>query len=293
MPIIGSFGAGSKGGFGRGGGKPYFVQYLVVSGGGSGSNWSYGGGGGGAGGYRIIACKTYEVVGGKNYTVTIGAGGSGQASPNCAYANKGSDSVFDEITSAGGGGGGGVSFTGCTPFTCQSLAAGGSGGGGGAYFRTIFIAPTAGNGNTPPVSPSQGNNGGLGASNGPPSSDGDPSGRHGGGGGGAGAVGGNASTGSPGTGGSGSTSSISGSPITYARGGNGDGQGSPTPSSNEAANTGNGSYGTVSPLSAGNGGSGIIVIRRLTACSSTTSGTVSTCGSDTIHKFTGPGTFKA
>ena len=39
------------------------------------------------------------------------------------------------------------------------------------------------------------------------------------------------------------------------------------------------------------GGSGIVIIRRLTADSNTTSGTVSTDGSDTIHKFTASGTY--
>lgn len=61
MPILSSFGGGSKGGFGgRGGfGPPYFVQYLIIGGGGSGGH-GYGAGGG-AGGYRTIACKTLEV----------------------------------------------------------------------------------------------------------------------------------------------------------------------------------------------------------------------------------------
>ena len=34
MPILGSFGAGSKGGYGRGGFKPIDVDYLVVAAGG-------------------------------------------------------------------------------------------------------------------------------------------------------------------------------------------------------------------------------------------------------------------
>ena len=37
MPIIASFGAASKGGFGRGGKKQYMVSYLVVAGGGGGA----------------------------------------------------------------------------------------------------------------------------------------------------------------------------------------------------------------------------------------------------------------
>jgi hypothetical protein len=48
-----------------------------------------------------------------------------------------------------------------------------------------------------------------------------------------------------------------------------------------------------SPLLGGDGGNGIVFIRRLTASSSTTSGCCSTCGCDTIHKFTSPGTYTA
>ena len=36
MPLIATFGAGSKGGFGRGGKVVYDVDYLVVAGGGGG-----------------------------------------------------------------------------------------------------------------------------------------------------------------------------------------------------------------------------------------------------------------
>jgi hypothetical protein len=70
MPIIGSFAAGSKGGFGgRGGfGPPYTLQYLVVAGGGAGG-WA----GAGAGGFRT-SCSTVDA--GKNLTITVGAGGA-------------------------------------------------------------------------------------------------------------------------------------------------------------------------------------------------------------------------
>ena len=72
MPLIGTFGAASSRGFGKGagGGTPYNVQYLVVGGGGGAGN-GYGGGGGGAGGFRTIASKTFEVVTNTNYTVTV------------------------------------------------------------------------------------------------------------------------------------------------------------------------------------------------------------------------------
>ena len=76
-------------GFGSGeAGKPYNIQYLVVAGGGSGSDFGYGGGGGGAGGYRTLCSKSFEVVTGRNYTVTVGAGGTGAGSPNVDYGDK-------------------------------------------------------------------------------------------------------------------------------------------------------------------------------------------------------------
>jgi hypothetical protein len=69
------------------------------------------------------------------------------------------DSIFSTITSAGGGGGG---------RTTLSIPAGNGGSGGGQEFGTSPIGP-AGAGNTPPVSPPQGNPGesfGVGAGGG-------------------------------------------------------------------------------------------------------------------------------
>ena len=62
---------------------------------------------------------------------------------------------------------------------------------------------------------------------------------------------------------------------------------------NATVNTGGGGGGSGEASStAGAGGSGIVLIRRLTACSCSTDGNaVLTCGSDTIHVFTGDGTF--
>jgi hypothetical protein len=117
MPIKGSFASGSVAGFGgRGGsGPPYFVQYLIVGGGGTGAA-GYGAGGGGAGGFRTIASKTIQVLKGKSYTVTVGSGG-GPAGPaggapagpsEAGPSSSGGDSSFaaeeETITSAGGGG---------------------------------------------------------------------------------------------------------------------------------------------------------------------------------------------
>jgi prepilin-type N-terminal cleavage/methylation domain-containing protein len=156
------------------------VEYLVVAGGGGGG--SYDGGGGGGGGVRTGTLSVSS-----NKTVTVGNGGSSGA--------KGSDSVFDTITSIGGGLGG---FS----------AGGGNGGSGGGQ---------AGNyGDHGYGTSGQGYDGGHGATdvNGGPG---------GGGGGGAGAVGSNSTTGTccGANGGSGTSSSISGSVQYYGGGGGG------------------------------------------------------------------------
>jgi hypothetical protein len=78
------------------------VEYLVVAGGGGGG--SNVGGGGGAGGYR--AGTGFSVSAGTTYSITVGAGGTGNATDGVA-AGSGNNSVFSStITSAGGGGGG-------------------------------------------------------------------------------------------------------------------------------------------------------------------------------------------
>ena len=136
-------------------GGPSSVDYLIVAGGGSGGAGDAGGGGGGgfrysahtfcaAGPAAPIKNTSGEPVSVQAYPITVGGGGSGQ--PNPGSGNDGSNSVFATKTSAGGGGGG---ASGGTPGR-----SGGSGGGGA-------IGPSnGGTGNTPPVSPSQGNNGG-------------------------------------------------------------------------------------------------------------------------------------
>ena len=55
-------------------GVPYNVQYLVVAGGGGAGGDN--GGGGGAGGFRTVASKNFEVKG-VTYTITVGDGGVG------------------------------------------------------------------------------------------------------------------------------------------------------------------------------------------------------------------------
>ena len=249
------------------------VDYMVIAGGGAGGFApSNSGGGGGAGGYRessgaasgcytaspLGACVSALPVTASAFPITVGAGGT--TTPGAG--NSGSNSIFSTITSAGGGGGGAQS----TPVV--NGVAGGSGG-GSSYCGS---GSTGGAGNTPPVSPPQGNPGG---NNGPgPNAAGS-------GGGGASAAGTPAdqSTSGPGTsgpGGNGVTTSINASPVTRAGGGGGKsltGTGSGGSGGGGAAgaagttNTGGGggggntSAGTVPASSAGAGGSGIVVIR--------------------------------
>jgi len=251
------------------------VDYMIVAGGASGGAASNddGGGGGGAGGFRESytpavsgpytasplknACGAITLTV-QGYPITVGGGGAGKpgaaADGNCGVASSGLC-----ITSAGGGGGGGQASSGGT---------GGSGGGRGGGG-----AGTGAAGNTPPVSPPQGNPGGDSF----PSPD-----QAVGGGGGAGGAGGDAKVGSPTTGGRGGTgveTAISGATVGYAGGGGGAAPGTggavgaiqgggsagatpPGASSAATINTGGASGGGTGPGGAsGNGGSGIVYIR--------------------------------
>ena len=166
------------------------VDYLAVAGGGGGGG--YGGSGGGAGGFRLanstcmpapltspLANPTGVPVTAQGYPISVGGGGAaGQDNPGGPSCNgaSGSNSVFSTITSAGGGGGRSFNSVG---------VAGGSGSGGRGGSSPGCLVNAGGAGNTPPVSPSQGNTGGSGY-------DGQVVNTNGGGGGGAGAVGTNA-----------------------------------------------------------------------------------------------------
>jgi hypothetical protein len=247
------------------------VAYMVIAGAGGGGRSAAGGGG--AGGYRegrnstVVpytaspkVAGTGVTVGAQSYPITVGGGGTGGTGTNSTGTN-GSNSVFSTITSAGGGGGGGPGQDG--------------GSGGGAGHRN-----TEGQGNTPPVTPPQGNDGG-GSPN--PSNNA----YAGSGGGGAASAGttatntGNPSSGGPG--GNGTPTEINGTATTRAGGGgggayaNGGGTGSagsggagaggtsPAGSGgNGTANTGSGGGGAGSnpgPASGGSGGSGIVILR--------------------------------
>ena len=282
------------------------LDYLVVAGGGSaggaGNPATYASGGGGAGGYReskapgapwtaspLATCASLTASSGPN-AVTVGGGGAAATQPT-KTGGKGNNSVFMTITSAGGGGGtqdGGYSPAG--PF--NSFADGGSGGGSGASpVNDISV------GNSPPVSPPQGNAGGYGSGQSETS---------GGGGGGAGGVADHTGPNNPGTkGGNGGVGVGTGihpnsptpvgtpgpsGPLRYFAGGGGGGygyNGNPAGGSGggdggygggangtNTGNTGNngttntggggggviGSYGPAN-ASGGTGGSGIVVIR--------------------------------
>jgi hypothetical protein len=245
------------------------VDYLVVAGGGSGG--ADVGGGGGAGGFRessgaasgcytaspLGACVSALPVSALPYPITVGAGAAVPA-PCQQQGNDGSNSIFSTITSTGGGRGGG----GPAPSTNKAGNPGGSGGGGGGWSSPS--PPCVGNpgsGNTPPVSPPQGNNGGI-VSPGAP-------GWPGAGGGGATAVGVNSPGPSPLTtfvaGGAGATTNITNSPVTYAAGGSGGGDQSTAPNTTVApANSGGGGGGAgnfPTPNRGNAGGSGIVIIR--------------------------------
>ena len=223
------------------------VDYLVVAGGGDGGT-----GGGGAGGYRessgaasgcysrspLGACVSALPVSAQAYPITVGGGG-------------GNNSVFSTITSAGGGRGAGGGNS------------GGAGGSGGGVLNRPYSPLTGHAGNTPPVSPPQGNPGGNVTT---PSS---PGGSVGSGGGGATAAG--AADGGPG--GAGATSSINATPTARAGGGGaggpsgpgaggsgGGGPGSAGAGTAGTANTGGGGGGGYSS-GGGTGGSGIVIIR--------------------------------
>jgi hypothetical protein len=266
------------------------MDYLVVAGGGSGAA-SSSGSGGGAGGFRMsnalcvpapttspLASPTALTATVSSFPITVGAGGTYTTSPT-QLGVSGSNSIFSTITSAGGGG---------ARNTPNGLGVnGGSGSGGKGATGHTSGQYAGGSGNTPPVSPPQGNNGGAGY-------DGIAANTQGGGGGGAGAVGGNASAGAGAPGGVGSymgegfvgpTAPTYGTPgpvssTRYFAGGGGGGTDSPgestfpggdggggkgggpsTPTADRSGDTNTGGAGGAGGANFGNGGSGVVMIR--------------------------------
>ena len=256
------------------------ISYLVIAGGGGGAgnvgNYD-GSAGAGAGGFREGKCSsdpysasplatTALTASVATFPITVGAGGTG--GPTTGAGANGGVSTFSTITSAGGGGGNFPNNVGPT------AGAGGSGSGAAASPSPGTFAA----GNTPPVSPPQGNPGGAYQSSGASAA---------GGGGGAGAVGGSAPSNTvAGDGGAGATTSINGSPVQRAgggggsaypastggsggAGGGGDGgraPGTPSPAGQAGtANTGGGGGASNAnpgnPAVGGAGGSGIVILR--------------------------------
>ena len=248
------------------------VSYMVVAGG-AGGGGSHGAGGG-AGGFREGKTPTTPYtasplvapdglpVSVQAYPITVGAGGTpGVGSTSGANGGTGGVSTFSTITSAGGGGG-------ATESSGPGVA--GGSGGGGTYNPNYN---QAGAGNTPPVSPPQGQPGGVGIDQNPP--------YHAGGGGGATAAG-CAYNVCNGKGGAGATTSINATPTAFAGGGgaggtsygqSGGGAGGtgggaaggtcgPAGASGTANTGGGGGGGYAAPSQAGgSGGSGIVIIR--------------------------------
>jgi hypothetical protein len=276
-------------------GPQYSANVLIVAGGGSGGMHS--GGGGGAGGLLYYGSETPKtpngsalaLIPGTNYTVTVGAGGSGSGGPYQSVAGNGfagSNSVFGAYTAIGGGRGG-------SGGNSVNASSGGSGGGGG---RTNGLA---GSGTT-----------GQGFGGGYPNT-GDSPNYPGGGGGGASQAGGNGSTTAGGNGGNGLQYSISGTATYYAGGGGGNlQQGSPA-GTGGLGGGGNGGLGLGSTSGAGtvntgggsgganydgsgslSGGSGIVII-SYAGSQRGTGGTVTSSGGNTIHTFTSSGTYTA
>jgi len=249
------------------------VDYFVVAGGGGAASNSQQAGAG-AGGFRVsndlcIPAPTMSplanssglpVSASTTYPITVGGGGRAGLSPSPSDGVQGSNSIFSSITSAGGGAG-----------TADNIAApsftAGSGGSGAGQRGENPNGASVFSGNTPPVSPPQGNNGGAGGTGSPA--------RAGGGGGGAGAVGTNNDGNNGGAGGIGSfvadaffgpTAPSYGTPgpvssVRYFAGGGGGGTegnpaATPTAGSNGAGGAGGGGQAGPGPAAPGAGQAG-------------------------------------
>lgn len=242
------------------------AQVLVIGGGGAGGASIGGGGGAGGASYNTGVSLTA----GSNYTVTVGAGGTGTS----GAGNNGSNSVAFGYTGFGGGGGG--------TFNSTAGSNGGCGGGAGGGDTTVSGGTAsqgfAGGGNV--------NDGGGGA-----------------GGGGMGSAGSNSDGNTPPNarnGGNGITYSITGNAVAYAGGGGGGGGGTGqagggnggagtlNPGSNALANSGSGGGGASGGGSSlgGAGGSGIVVVAYPLNQYSPVSQTYATLSVDSAQNFT-------
>ena len=187
-------------------------------------------GGGGAGGY--LEGSISVSVG--NIAVTVGSGGNGGAA-TLTNGSAGGNSVFNGATANGGGAGG---------YNSDPPARNGGSGGGGNY---VPYCCTKAYGTA-----TQGNSGGLTGYGyaGGAFDTGDN--YYAGGGGGAGGAGSHSTVG---TGGIGRSSSITGSPVTYAVGGNS------TDSGSNPVDADKGFGGNSFSNATCNGGSGVVIVR--------------------------------
>ena len=209
------------------------ATYLIVAGGGGAGSDSDTGGGGGAGG--LLTGTTSPSVTG--HSISVGSGGSGGAVSNGGqYApwkrgtTGGNSSAFG-LTAYGGG-------YGNTRVSGSAGGAGGSGGGGGDNGNQPGGSGTSGQGH------SGGGNTAMNSS----------SGNDQGGGGGAGGAGSGRHPGA------GVSSSITGSAVTYARGGTGHQH--PSAVNVNGLNNGWGGKGSdLGSASDGNGANGIVIVR--------------------------------
>ncbi len=245
------------------------VSTLVVAGGGGGGSDE--GGGGGGGGFLET---TLTSLSSSYLTVQVGQGGLGAyGGDELTKGANGQNSVFSSLTAIGGGGGG------SSVNTTSTLRNGSSGGSGGGGAGESFTNRLGGSGTS-----GQGFEGGAGGAA--------SSTARGGGGGGAGQpglVGG--------AGGAGKASTITGTSVVYAGGGGG-GHGNSSSGTGAAGGTGGGGtggdYNSVNtrgtantgggggggcgdlacgdwnaPFSGASGGSGIIIVRWITASAPT------------------------
>lgn len=250
------------------------VEYFIVAGGGGGG-YAYDSGPGGGGGAGGVLSGGLIIPANTGRAVTVGAGGTGGTT---AAGQNGGNSSLADIVAIGGGGGGASRGDGLN---------GGSGGGAGA--RPLGDNRLGGTGTS-----GQGFNGGDNLGNLPGTIA-----LGGSGGGGATAAGGASTTQVGAAGGAGILFNISGTGITYARGGAG---GSSNTQSNGAAATvvGGGGDGAShntngGPATAGGAGAAGIVIVRYIGSDAATGGTESTitAGGLTyrVHSFSSNGTF--
>ena len=283
----------------------YTADFLVVAGGGSGGTRRASGGG--AGGLRTSYGSTsgggstaeteLTLTTGNTYTITVGNGGNIPTFSGTAYLQDGEKGQNSSITGAditsivSEGGGGGMSISSSQTAPDYSLQTGGSGAGASAQAST---SPGLG-------ATGQGYNGGNACPAG--------NGGYGGGGGGGGA--GSAGSAPPScgayssfaSGGNGLAVSITGSSITYAKGGPGVNQISPSMPAAPTANTGGGGNGGTeySHVNASYmpkpGAEGVVVLRVPTANFNSTgvvgAETPTTSGTDTIIKWYGDGSYTA